>query len=96
MKGLARGDTLELRIEKGVYRGLGLARHEGQVVFVPRAVPGDLVRARIEKARAGYVEARLESLVERLGRAQAFALPLRPALRRAAPTRRSTTPARSG
>jgi 23S rRNA (uracil1939-C5)-methyltransferase len=65
VRGLAPGDTLELRIEKGVYRGLGLARHEGQVVFVPRAVPGDLVRARIEKARPGYVEARLESLIER-------------------------------
>lgn len=64
MKGLAPGDTLDLRIEKGVYRGLGLARHEGQVVFVPRGIPGDLVRARIESARPGYVEARLESLIE--------------------------------
>ena len=67
MRGLVPGDTLELRIEKGVYRGLGLARHEGQVVFVPRAVPGDLVRARIESARPGYVEATLESLIERSG-----------------------------
>jgi 23S rRNA (uracil1939-C5)-methyltransferase len=65
MRGLVPGDTLELRIEKGVYRGLGLARHQGQVVFIPRAVPGDLVRARIESARPGYVQATLESLIER-------------------------------
>ncbi len=64
MRGLVPGDTLELRIEKGVYRGLGLARHEGQVVFIRRAVPGDLVRARIASAQSGYVEATLESLVE--------------------------------
>jgi 23S rRNA (uracil1939-C5)-methyltransferase len=64
MRGLVPGDTVELRIEKGVYRGLGLARHEGQVVFIPRGVPGDLVRARIESARPGYVEATLESLIE--------------------------------
>lgn len=62
--GLAPGDALELRVEKGVYRGLGLGRHEGQVVFIPRALPGDLVRARIESARPGYVEAVTLALLE--------------------------------
>jgi len=62
--GLAPGASVDLRVEKGVYRGLGLARHEGQVVFVPRALPGDLVRARIESARPGYVEGAIESLLE--------------------------------
>ncbi len=62
--GLAPGDALELRVEKGVYRGLGLARHEGQVVFIPRALPGDRVRARIEAARPGYVEGVTEALLE--------------------------------
>jgi 23S rRNA (uracil1939-C5)-methyltransferase len=58
------GELLDLRVEKGVYRGLGLARHLGQVVFIPRALPGDLVRARVQTARPGYVEARLLSLLE--------------------------------
>ena len=47
------GDVVELDIEKAVYRGQGLGRHEGQVVFVPRAVPGDRVRVRIEAATPG-------------------------------------------
>jgi len=61
---LTRGDVVELRVEKGVYRGQGLARHEGQVVFIPRALPGDRVRARIESARPGYVEGVAEALLE--------------------------------
>jgi len=63
-RGLAPGDALELRVEKGVYRGLGLARHQGQVVFIPRALPGDLLRARIESARGGYVEGVALALLE--------------------------------
>jgi len=51
------GDVVELDVEKAVYRGLGLARHEGQVVFVPRAIPGDRVRARIDSVTPGYVRA---------------------------------------
>jgi 23S rRNA (uracil1939-C5)-methyltransferase len=60
---LKPGDRVELEIEKAVYRGLGLGRHEGQVVFVPRAVPGDRVRATIESVTPGYVRALPESLV---------------------------------
>jgi 23S rRNA (uracil1939-C5)-methyltransferase len=55
--------VVELDVEKAVYRGQGLARHQGQVVFVPRAAPGDRVRARIESARGGYVRARVEEVL---------------------------------
>ncbi len=61
--GLRRHDRVEVVVEKAVYRGLGLARHHGQVVFVPRALPGDRVRARVEAVRSGYVEAALEALL---------------------------------
>ena len=61
---LKPGDVLDLDIEKSVYRGLGLARHEGQVVFVPRAIPGDRVRARVESVTPGYVRALPEALVQ--------------------------------
>lgn len=61
--GLRPGDAVELTVEKAVYRGLGLARHEGQVVFVGRGVPGERVRARITTARKGYVEARAEAVL---------------------------------
>ncbi len=62
-RGLAPGDQVEVTVEKGVYRGLGLARHEGQVVFVPRAFPTDRLRVRVETARPGYVQGRAEALL---------------------------------
>ncbi|MBI3932416.1 MAG: class I SAM-dependent RNA methyltransferase [Acidobacteria bacterium] len=58
------GDVVEVAVEKGVYRGLGLARHEGQVVFVPRGLPGDRIRARIESVSRGYVRGGIETLLE--------------------------------
>jgi 23S rRNA (uracil1939-C5)-methyltransferase len=61
---LKRGERVELTIEKPVYRGLGLARHGGHVVFVPRALPGDRVLARVEQVGKGFVRARLEQLLE--------------------------------
>ena len=61
--GLRPGDVVELEIEKAVYRGQGLGRHEGQVVFVPRAVPGDRVRVRIETGTAGFVRGRIEQVL---------------------------------
>lgn len=60
---LKAGDVVELDVEKAVYRGLGLARHEGQVVFVPRAIPGDRVRARVESVTPGYVRALPEAML---------------------------------
>ncbi len=62
-RGLAPGDRIEVTVEKGVYRGLGLARHEGQVVFVPRAFPSDRLRVRVETARPGYVQGRSEAVL---------------------------------
>jgi len=59
-RGLRAGDVIEAVIEKGVYRGLGLARHEGQVVFIPRGLPGDRVRVRVQTATSGYVKAEAE------------------------------------
>lgn len=61
--GLRPGELIELDIEKAVYRGQGLGRHQGQVVFVPRAVPGDRVRVRIEAGTSGYVRGRLEEVI---------------------------------
>ncbi|HET7293747.1 MAG TPA: methyltransferase domain-containing protein [Vicinamibacteria bacterium] len=58
------GESLELTIEKGVYRGLGLGRAEGQVVFLPRGLPGDRWRARIASVERGYLRAEPEALLE--------------------------------
>ena len=56
---LRPGQLVEAVIEKGVYRGRGLGRVDGRVVFVPRAHPGDLVRARLTEVHAGWAEGAL-------------------------------------
>ncbi len=55
---------VELRIEKLVTGGDGLARDEQGACFVPRTAPGDLVRAAVVEARAGYRRAELREVVE--------------------------------
>jgi 23S rRNA (uracil1939-C5)-methyltransferase len=55
--------VLDLEIEKGVYRGLGLARYHGQVLFVPHVLPGERVRARVQRIARGYAEMRLVEVV---------------------------------
>ena len=62
--GLLPGALVEVPIEKGVFRGRGLARLEGRVVFVPRAHPGDRVRARITEVHAGWAEGALVEVLE--------------------------------
>ena len=57
------GDSFEVVIEKGVYRGLGLARHQGQVVLVPRALPGDRLRVRVESVERGFLRARTDEML---------------------------------
>jgi 23S rRNA (uracil1939-C5)-methyltransferase len=57
------GERLEVTVERGVYRGLGLARHEGQVVFVPRGRPGDRLRVRVDAVTRGYVRAVVEDVL---------------------------------
>jgi 23S rRNA (uracil1939-C5)-methyltransferase len=54
---------VEATIEKSVYRGRGLARREGQVVFVPRAHAGDRVRGRVREVHAGWAEATLDEVL---------------------------------
>jgi 23S rRNA (uracil1939-C5)-methyltransferase len=62
-KRVEAGELLELEVEKAVFRGLGLARHEGQIVFVPRAFPGDRVRARVLSRERGFLRAGIEELL---------------------------------
>jgi 23S rRNA (uracil1939-C5)-methyltransferase len=57
---LAPGDLIEVVIEKAVYRGLGLAHHEGQVVFVPRGLPGERLGVRVVSVERGYARAATE------------------------------------
>ena len=51
------GEELELHVDSLAYGGNGVARLNGFVVFVRRALPGDTVRARVTKVKRGFAEA---------------------------------------
>ena len=51
------GTELELRIDSLAFGGRGVARHDGVVVFVAGALPGDRVRARVTKVKRRHAEA---------------------------------------
>jgi 23S rRNA (uracil1939-C5)-methyltransferase len=56
-----RTDTLQ--IEKLVYGGAGLARHEGRVYLVPKVAPGETVEASTSKSKSNFIEARLDNVL---------------------------------
>jgi 23S rRNA (uracil1939-C5)-methyltransferase len=57
-------DLIELKIDKLITGGAGLARHEGLAVFVPLTAPGDRVRARVTTRRKQYWQAELVEILE--------------------------------
>ncbi len=59
----ARGQELELEVTSLAHGGRGVARSNGYVVFVAGALPGDIVRARIGKAKKNHAEATAVELV---------------------------------
>jgi 23S rRNA (uracil1939-C5)-methyltransferase len=58
------GDELELAVESLAHGGAGVARSGGYVVFVDGGLPGDVVRARVTKAKRDYAHARAVELLE--------------------------------
>jgi 23S rRNA (uracil1939-C5)-methyltransferase len=60
----ARGEILELTIDSLAFGGAGVARLNGYVVFVQDGLPGDRVRAEVQKARRAYAQARAVEILE--------------------------------
>lgn len=59
---------LTLHIESPAAGGTSIARHEGQVVFVTGAIPGETVRARTEAGRAAkFLRADVTEVIEASG-----------------------------
>jgi 23S rRNA (uracil1939-C5)-methyltransferase len=54
---LRRGDELELEVSDLAHGGRGVARRNGYVVFVAGGLPGDRVRARVDRRRRDFAEA---------------------------------------
>jgi 23S rRNA (uracil1939-C5)-methyltransferase len=55
---------MNLRIEKCIYGGAGLARAGGKTVFVPLTLPGELVEAHIMQDKQSFANAELETVLE--------------------------------
>src|SRR5947209_2583463 len=55
---LKAGDLVALTIEKPAAGGAMIGRVEGQVVLVSGAIPGERVRARVERVAKGVAHAR--------------------------------------
>ena len=53
-----RGDELTVTIDTLAHGGAGVARHDGYVLFVQGAIPGDTVKVVVGKAKRAYAEAR--------------------------------------
>jgi 23S rRNA (uracil1939-C5)-methyltransferase len=58
------GDRPELIIESLAGGGEAIARHDGYTLFVPYAVPGDRIRAKIISTKPGYGRALIEEVLE--------------------------------
>jgi 23S rRNA (uracil1939-C5)-methyltransferase len=58
-----RDDVLDLEVGDLAFGGAGVARHDGFVVFVRDAAPGDRVRARVTKARRRFAEGDLVEIL---------------------------------
>ncbi len=56
--------VVDLQLTAMAHGGSALGRHEGQVLFVPYAIPGEVVRAEIVEARTRWGRARLLSVLE--------------------------------
>ena len=56
---MTTGDQLTLTVEKPAAGGRMIARHDGAVVLVAGAIPGEVVQAEVEKVQRGTVWARV-------------------------------------
>jgi tRNA/tmRNA/rRNA uracil-C5-methylase (TrmA/RlmC/RlmD family) len=62
---LAVGDEIELKITGIAHGGVTVSRHEGRVVFVADAIPGERVRARVTEVRKkSFARAATVSVIE--------------------------------
>lgn len=58
-------DNITVELTTMAHGGDALGRHEGKVIFVPYAMPGETVRAEIVNDKGHYAFARLVEIVER-------------------------------
>ncbi len=59
-----KGETIELEITGLTHGGEGVGRREGFAVFVPGALPGERVKARVAEVKKNYATALLDSVIQ--------------------------------
>src|SRR5690606_27512057 len=57
------GQLLEVTAERLAYGGYAIARHEGVVVFVPFAAPGDRLRVEVTEVEKKFVRATIREVL---------------------------------
>ena len=62
---IEQGSLIDCDITALAFGGRGLARLEGMVVFVERGLPGQRVRAKVERVKKRFAEARVEEVLTR-------------------------------
>jgi 23S rRNA (uracil1939-C5)-methyltransferase len=55
---------LEIKVERLVHRGLGLARREGKTIFIPGVIPGEVVLCEITENKPSYAHAWLKKVIQ--------------------------------
>jgi 23S rRNA (uracil1939-C5)-methyltransferase len=64
MTKLKKGTEIELEVETLTFGGKGLARVDGFVVFIERALPGQRVLARITRKKPSHAQAKVVALLQ--------------------------------
>jgi 23S rRNA (uracil1939-C5)-methyltransferase len=62
MTPIKNNDVISLEIDDLAYGGCGVGRHDDFVVFVEKALPGELIHARIRKKKSNHAHAVIESV----------------------------------
>lgn len=58
------GDVIRVNIDSAAFEGKGVGRLDDFVIFVPYAVPGDVVEVRVMKKKRGYAEGRILNILQ--------------------------------
>lgn len=59
-----RGERIQVRIDRLAVGGRGVARHQGMVLFVSDAAPGDLAEVEVTFLKKNFAEAELTRVIE--------------------------------
>jgi tRNA/tmRNA/rRNA uracil-C5-methylase (TrmA/RlmC/RlmD family) len=66
-KSLRIGEICTVEIEKAAHGGHFIARHEGAVIFIRHAIPGEIVEVEITEAEKSFFRAEIKAVIEASG-----------------------------